>query len=82
MFGATVSHLAKRATEARWEADVLACQAWNARMLAFQGLPSTKKINGLLRSICRQRDRRTRNRTRCVHFSFVSGSRSARDQPN
>lgn len=37
MFGATVRHLAERATEARREADVLTCQAWNARMLAFQG---------------------------------------------
>ncbi len=37
MFGATVRHLAERATEARRDADGLACQARNARMLAFQG---------------------------------------------
>ncbi|MHC2257150.1 hypothetical protein ACVILK_006842 [Bradyrhizobium embrapense] len=37
MFGATVRHLAERAEEARRDADALACQAWNARMLAFQG---------------------------------------------
>lgn len=37
MFGATVRHLAERAEEARLNADVAACQAWNARMLAFQG---------------------------------------------
>ena len=37
MFGATVRHLAERAAEARKDADSLACQAWNARMLAFQG---------------------------------------------
>ncbi|MGY4160222.1 MULTISPECIES: hypothetical protein [unclassified Bradyrhizobium] len=37
MFGATVRHLAERAVEARRDADSLACQAWNARMLAFQG---------------------------------------------
>ena len=37
MFGATVRHLAERAKEARLEADAVACQAWNARMLAFQG---------------------------------------------
>ena len=37
MFGATVRHLAERAAEARRDADGLACQAWNARMLAFQG---------------------------------------------
>ncbi|PAY07200.1 hypothetical protein CK489_15490 [Bradyrhizobium sp. UFLA03-84] len=37
MFGATVRHLAERAAEARKDADGLACQAWNARMLGFQG---------------------------------------------
>ncbi|MGL3214111.1 hypothetical protein QA639_12950 [Bradyrhizobium pachyrhizi] len=37
MFGATVRHLAERAKEARLTADTAACQAWNARMLAFQG---------------------------------------------
>lgn len=37
MFGATVRHLTERAAEARRDADGLACQAWNARMLAFQG---------------------------------------------
>ncbi|MGY4311263.1 hypothetical protein ACVWW1_000566 [Bradyrhizobium sp. JR3.5] len=37
MFGATVRHLAERAANARRDADILACQAWNARMLAFQG---------------------------------------------
>jgi hypothetical protein len=37
---------AERATEARKEADRLACEAWNKRMLGFQGpaqgLPDTK----------------------------------------
>lgn len=37
MFGATVRHLAERARDTRLEADTVACQAWNARMLAFQG---------------------------------------------
>ena len=37
MFGSTVRHLAERAADARRDADILACQAWNARMLAFQG---------------------------------------------
>ncbi|OMH99549.1 hypothetical protein BSN85_36460 [Bradyrhizobium brasilense] len=37
MFGATVRHLAERAKEARLTADTAACQAWNARMLGFQG---------------------------------------------
>ncbi|SEE30734.1 hypothetical protein [Bradyrhizobium erythrophlei] len=37
MFGVTVRHLAERAKEARLDADAVGCQAWNARMLAFQG---------------------------------------------
>ncbi|WP_349510141.1 hypothetical protein [Bradyrhizobium sp. NAS96.2] len=46
MFGATVRHLAERATEARSEADVLACRAWNARMLAFQGPAQPSPVLG------------------------------------
>lgn len=37
MFGAAVRHLAERARDTRLKADAVACQAWNARMLAFQG---------------------------------------------
>lgn len=37
LFGATVRILAERARDARKDADTLACQAWNARMLGFQG---------------------------------------------
>ncbi|MGY3482193.1 hypothetical protein ACVW1C_000076 [Bradyrhizobium sp. USDA 4011] len=33
MFGATVRHLAELAADARWDADILTFQAWNARML-------------------------------------------------
>ena len=37
IYGASVRAAADRATEARKEADRLACEAWNARMLGFQG---------------------------------------------
>ncbi|HEX9211237.1 MAG TPA: hypothetical protein VF901_12070 [Bradyrhizobium sp.] len=37
LFGATIRVLAERARDARKDADGLACQAWNARMLGFQG---------------------------------------------
>jgi hypothetical protein len=37
IYGASVRHAAEQATEARKVADRLACHAWNARMLGFQG---------------------------------------------
>src|SRR6201990_1221555 len=37
LFGATVRMAAQRAAEARQEADELAGQAWNKRMLGFKG---------------------------------------------
>jgi hypothetical protein len=37
IYGGSVRAAAERATEARKEADRLACEAWNKRMLAFQG---------------------------------------------
>jgi len=37
IYGATVRAAAERATEARTVADRLACDAWNKRMLGFQG---------------------------------------------
>lgn len=37
IYGASVRAKAERAAEARKDADQLACQAWTARMLAFQG---------------------------------------------
>jgi hypothetical protein len=37
IYGASVRASAKRAPEARRTADQLACEAWNKRMLAFQG---------------------------------------------
>ena len=37
LFGATVRAATERAANARKEADKLACEAWNKRMLAFKG---------------------------------------------
>ncbi|MBO4222021.1 hypothetical protein [Bradyrhizobium neotropicale] len=37
IFGASVRAAAEQAAEARKRADRLACEAWNKRMLAFQG---------------------------------------------
>src|ERR1700742_4632060 len=37
IYGASVRAAAERARDARREADRLACEAWNKRMLAFQG---------------------------------------------
>jgi hypothetical protein len=37
IYGGSVRAAAERATEARKEADRLACEAWNRRMLGFQG---------------------------------------------
>jgi hypothetical protein len=37
LYGTSVRIAAARAAEARREADKLACEAWNKRMLGFQG---------------------------------------------
>jgi hypothetical protein len=37
IYGASVRASAERAAEAGKEADRLACEAWNQRMLGFQG---------------------------------------------
>ena len=37
IYGASVRAAAERAAEARRQADRLACEAWNKRMLAFKG---------------------------------------------
>ena len=37
IYGASIRAAAERAEEARKEADRLACEAWNKRMLGFQG---------------------------------------------
>ncbi len=38
IYGAAVRAASERAAEARKQADLLTCEAWNKRMLAFQGL--------------------------------------------
>jgi hypothetical protein len=37
MYGSSIRAKAERAAEARKEADKLACEAWNMRMLGYQG---------------------------------------------
>jgi hypothetical protein len=37
LFGSSIRHSAERAREARKEADKLACEAWNMRMLGYKG---------------------------------------------
>jgi len=37
IYGGSIRAAAERAKEARKEADRLACEAWNKRMLGFQG---------------------------------------------
>ena len=37
LYGSSVRAAAERATQARKQADKLACEAWNKRMLGFQG---------------------------------------------
>ena len=37
IYGASIRAAAERAKEARKEADRLACEAWNKRMLGFKG---------------------------------------------
>jgi hypothetical protein len=37
IYGSSIRAAAERANEARKQADRLACEAWNARMLGFQG---------------------------------------------
>ncbi|WP_456823074.1 hypothetical protein [Bradyrhizobium sp. USDA 4502] len=37
IYGASIRAAAEQAAEARRKADWLACEAWNARMLGFQG---------------------------------------------
>jgi hypothetical protein len=37
MYGTTIRMSAERAREVRKEADLLACEAWNYRMLGYKG---------------------------------------------
>lgn len=43
LFGTTIKMSAERAAHARKEADRLACEAWNNRMLGYKGLPSPRR---------------------------------------
>ena len=43
IYGGAVRASAERAAEARKAADRLACEAWNKRMLAFQGPASRRQ---------------------------------------
>lgn len=46
IYGGSIRVLAERAAEARKVADRLACEAWNKRMLAFQGPAQTSPALG------------------------------------
>ena len=46
IYGGSVRAVADRATEARKEADRLAVEAWNKRMLAFQGPAQSSPMLG------------------------------------
>jgi hypothetical protein len=41
IYGSTIRMSAERAKEARREADRLACEAWNYRMLGYKGASAT-----------------------------------------
>ena len=46
IYGASVRAAAERAREARKQADRLACEAWNKRMLAFKGPAQPSPVLG------------------------------------
>jgi hypothetical protein len=50
IYGASVRAAAERAAEASTRADKLACEAWNKRMLAFQG--PAPRAGTLRRKLC------------------------------
>src|ERR1700753_1106597 len=52
IYGATVRFSAERAKQARKEADRLACDAWNKRMLGFQGpAPPSPSIGDAINAV-------------------------------
>jgi hypothetical protein len=55
IYGTSVRHAAEVAADARKNADRLACEAWNMRMLGFQGpaQPSPALGDALIRRRCR-----------------------------
>jgi hypothetical protein len=50
IYGASIRAAAERATEARKEADRLACESWNKRMLGFEG-PRSHLPRSVMRSM-------------------------------
>jgi hypothetical protein len=46
IYGSWIRAKAERAAEARKEADKLACEAWNMRMLGYQGPPQPSPALG------------------------------------
>jgi hypothetical protein len=48
--GASIRAATERATEARKEADKLACEPWNKRMLGFQGPAQPSRARWVTRS--------------------------------
>ena len=46
IYGASIRAAAERAAETRKDADRLACEAWNKRMLGFQGPPQPSPALG------------------------------------
>jgi hypothetical protein len=58
IYGASVRAAAERATEARKQADRLAVEAWNKRMLGFQGpaQPSPTLGDAINACVCRKLD--------------------------
>ena len=51
IYGASIRASAKRAVEARKQADRLACEAWNQRMLGYKGRKTTHGASGSWRGI-------------------------------
>ena len=49
IYGGSIRAAAERAAEARKDADRLACEAWNKRMLGFQG-PAQPSPGSVMRS--------------------------------
>jgi hypothetical protein len=71
IYGASVRAAAERAAEARREADRLAVEAWNKRMLAFQGpAPLSPTLSDAHSSFCHT----TVNRTTFPKSGLIAGA--------
>ena len=71
IYGASIRAAAERATEARKDADRLACEAWNKRMLGFQGMTrSGSSCAGPTKRIARrQHECRAASASSCMSMS-------------